>query len=203
MRTSIQRASREYDVLVERGLTRRRGASSSPGASDAPHGGHRLGRHGLALYGERAVTARLSGRATACTLSYSPRGEREQEPLDLRRVLHFLGEHRSQPQRRGRRARRRRGGRPRGLCRRDVSARHPLLPRCRRRCWPRSIRPSAARPPSTCPRGKNQAGSFYQPCIVICDPNTLDTLPEEQYRCGCAEVIKYSMLGNAAFFQEL
>ena len=53
------------------------------------------------------------------------------------------------------------------------------------------------------PTGKNQAGSYYQPCIVICDPNTLETLPEEQYRCGCAEIIKYSMLGNAAFFEEL
>ena len=53
------------------------------------------------------------------------------------------------------------------------------------------------------PTGKNQAGSFYQPCIVICDPDTLETLPEEQYRCGCAEIIKYSMLGNAAFFEEL
>ena len=38
---------------------------------------------------------------------------------------------------------------------------------------------------------------------MICDPNTLETLPEEQYRCGCAEIIKYSMLGNAAFFEEL
>lgn len=27
------------------------------------------------------------------------------------------------------------------------------------------------------PTGKNQAGSFYQPCIVICDPSTLETLP--------------------------
>ena len=53
------------------------------------------------------------------------------------------------------------------------------------------------------PTGKNQAGSFYQPCIVLCDPDTLETLPEEQYRCGCAEIIKYSMLGNAAFFEEL
>lgn len=90
----------------------------------------------------------------------------------------------------------------RALPRRRISAAWALL-RSRRRCWPRSIRPSAARPPSTCPPGKNQAGSFYQPCIVICDPNTLETLPEEQYRCGCAEIIKYSMLGNAAFFEEL
>ena len=53
------------------------------------------------------------------------------------------------------------------------------------------------------PTGKNQAGSFYQPCIVLCDPDTLESLPEEQYRCGCAEIIKYAMLGNAAFFEEL
>ena len=38
---------------------------------------------------------------------------------------------------------------------------------------------------------------------MICDPDTLETLPEEQYRCGCAEIIKYSMLGSAAFFEEL
>lgn len=53
------------------------------------------------------------------------------------------------------------------------------------------------------PGGKNQAGCFYQPHLVVCDPDTLSTLPEEQYRCGCAEIIKYSMLGNAAFFEEL
>lgn len=38
---------------------------------------------------------------------------------------------------------------------------------------------------------------------MLCDIDTLDTLPEEQYRCGCAEIIKYAMLGNAAFFEEL
>lgn len=53
------------------------------------------------------------------------------------------------------------------------------------------------------PGGKNQAGAFYQPLLVLCDPDTLQTLPEEQYRSGCAEVIKYGMLGDAAFFREL
>ena len=38
---------------------------------------------------------------------------------------------------------------------------------------------------------------------MLCDPDTLESLPEEQYRCGCAEIIKYAMLGNAAFFEEL
>lgn len=51
--------------------------------------------------------------------------------------------------------------------------------------------------------GKNQAGCFHQPSLVVCDPELLATLPEEQYRCGCAEVIKYGVLGNAAFFEQL
>ncbi len=51
--------------------------------------------------------------------------------------------------------------------------------------------------------GKNQVGAFYQPSLVLCDPDTLKTLPEEEYRCGSAEVLKYGVLGNAAFFQEL
>lgn len=51
--------------------------------------------------------------------------------------------------------------------------------------------------------GKNQVGAFYQPALVLCDPELLHTLPEEEFRCGCAEVIKYGMLGNAEFFEEL
>ena len=51
--------------------------------------------------------------------------------------------------------------------------------------------------------GKNQVGAFYQPAVVLCDPDTLKTLPEEEYRCGSAEVLKYGVLGNAAFFESL
>ena len=50
------------------------------------------------------------------------------------------------------------------------------------------------------PAGKNQAGAFYQPSAVFCDPDMLSTLPSEEYRCGCAEVIKYGVLGDAEFF---
>ena len=53
------------------------------------------------------------------------------------------------------------------------------------------------------PGGKNQAGAFYQPLLVLCDPDTLSTLPEEELRCGCAEVIKYGMLGDEGFFESL
>ena len=53
------------------------------------------------------------------------------------------------------------------------------------------------------PEGKNLVGAFYQPIRVLCDPETLETLPEEQFICGCAEVIKYGVLGNEAFFDSL
>ena len=53
------------------------------------------------------------------------------------------------------------------------------------------------------PTGKNQVGCFYQPAAVLCDPDTLDTLPEEEFRCGCAEVIKYGVLCDPVFFDEL
>ena len=51
--------------------------------------------------------------------------------------------------------------------------------------------------------GKNQVGCFYQPSLVLCDPDTLRTLPPEEYRNGCAEVIKYAVLRSAPFFDEL
>ena len=48
--------------------------------------------------------------------------------------------------------------------------------------------------------GKNLAGAFYQPAAVICDTDTLDTLPEEIFRDGCAEVIKYAVLFDPELF---
>ena len=49
------------------------------------------------------------------------------------------------------------------------------------------------------PTGKNQVGAFYQPVRVLCDPDTLQTLPEEEFACGCAEVVKYGVLGDTGF----
>ena len=53
------------------------------------------------------------------------------------------------------------------------------------------------------PAGKNLAGTFYQPWLVLCDPDCLQTLPENIFRDGCAEVIKYAVLGSAPFFDDL
>ena len=53
------------------------------------------------------------------------------------------------------------------------------------------------------PAGKNLAGAFYQPKLVLCDIDTLDTLPEDIFRDGCAEIIKYGVLYDPQLFSHL
>jgi 3-dehydroquinate synthase len=48
--------------------------------------------------------------------------------------------------------------------------------------------------------GKNLIGSFYQPRLVLADMGTLNTLPRRELLAGYAEVVKYGLLGDAAFF---
>ena len=50
------------------------------------------------------------------------------------------------------------------------------------------------------PQGKNLIGAFHQPLLVIADTAVLDTLPPRQFRAGYAEVAKYGVLGDEAFF---
>jgi 3-dehydroquinate synthase len=50
------------------------------------------------------------------------------------------------------------------------------------------------------PQGKNLLGAFHQPVLVIADTAVLDTLSPRQFRAGYAEVAKYGVLGDAAFF---
>jgi len=53
------------------------------------------------------------------------------------------------------------------------------------------------------PEGKNLVGSFHQPSLVICDYETLDTLPPETFADGCAEVIKYGVINDPELFRKL
>jgi 3-dehydroquinate synthase len=51
------------------------------------------------------------------------------------------------------------------------------------------------------PLGKNMIGAFYQPQRVICDLDTLKTLPPRELSAGLAEVIKYGPIADMAFFE--
>jgi 3-dehydroquinate synthase len=53
------------------------------------------------------------------------------------------------------------------------------------------------------PQGKNLIGSFHQPILVVADTAVLDTLSPRQFRAGYAEVAKYGLLGDEAFFSWL
>ena len=52
-------------------------------------------------------------------------------------------------------------------------------------------------------RGKNLVGAFHQPKLVLADLDVLATLPPREMRAGYAEVIKYGLLGDFAFFEWL
>lgn len=51
--------------------------------------------------------------------------------------------------------------------------------------------------------GKNLAGAFYQPDLVLADMDTLSTLPEAQVADGLAEMIKYGVIADAELFQAM
>ncbi len=51
--------------------------------------------------------------------------------------------------------------------------------------------------------GKNLVGAFYQPKLVLCDTDALQSLPVDIFRDGCAEVIKYGILYDSQLFAHL
>src|SRR5438477_2392595 len=51
--------------------------------------------------------------------------------------------------------------------------------------------------------GKNLVGAFYQPRFVLCDLETLETLPVREYRAGLAEIIKYGIIHDVELFKRL
>jgi shikimate kinase / 3-dehydroquinate synthase len=50
-------------------------------------------------------------------------------------------------------------------------------------------------------QGKNLVGAFKQPALVVIDPETLKTLPSDEFRSGLAEVVKHGMIGDPGLFE--
>ena len=46
-------------------------------------------------------------------------------------------------------------------------------------------------------------GAFYQPCLVLADLDTLQTLPQKEFRAGLAEIIKYGVISDSSLFEYL
>lgn len=200
MRSIHIKASREYDVLVERGLLDRAGELlrevSAPGmaaivSDDTVY----------ALYGERTVKALEKTGYRVHSFTF-PAGEGSKNLSTYADVLHFLGEHRFS-----------RsdvvvalGGGVVGDLAGFAAATYQRgmgfaqIPTTLLAAVDSSVGGKTA---VDLDGGKNQAGAFWQPSLVVCDCDVLDTLPEREYRCGCAEVIKYGLLNNAPFFNDL
>lgn len=53
------------------------------------------------------------------------------------------------------------------------------------------------------PKGKNLIGAFYQPQFVLIDPQVLQSLPKREFRAGMAEVIKYGVIWDGTFFNQM
>ena len=51
--------------------------------------------------------------------------------------------------------------------------------------------------------GKNLAGAFWQPRLVVCDTDTMQTLAKDVYADGVAEAVKYGMIGSGSLFDTL
>ena len=53
------------------------------------------------------------------------------------------------------------------------------------------------------PLGKNLVGAFHQPALVLADTQVLQTLPPREFAAGYAEIVKYGLIGDLAFFEWL
>ena len=193
MKTVHIDASRSYDVRIGRGLLADCGrqiaervhcASAAVVADDMVY----------ALYGER-VCASLEAAGVRTVCYVFPHGEKSKNLLEYAKILNFLAENRVTRAD----ALIALGGGVTGDLGGFAAATYlrgiPFvqLPTTLLAAVDSSVGGKTA---VDLPAGKNLAGAFYQPELVLCDLDTLDSLPREIFLDGCAEVIKYAVLGS-------
>ena len=197
MKTVHIDASKSYDVRIGRGLLddcgrqiaeRVRCASAAVVADDTVY----------ALYGER-VCASLEAAGVRTVCYVFPHGEKSKDLLEYAKILNFLAENRVTRAD----ALIALGGGVTGDLGGFAAATYlrgiPFvqLPTTLLAAVDSSVGGKTA---VDLPAGKNLAGAFYQPELVLCDLDTLDSLPREIFLDGCAEVIKYAVLGSRELF---
>lgn len=197
MKTVHIDASRSYDVRIGRGLLddcgrqiaeRVRCASAAVVADDTVY----------ALYGER-VCASLEAAGVRTVCYVFPHGEKSKNLLEYGKILNFLAENRVTRAD----ALIALGGGVTGDLGGFAAATYlrgiPFvqLPTTLLAAVDSSVGGKTA---VDLPAGKNLAGAFYQPELVLCDLDTLNSLPREIFLDGCAEVIKYAVLGSRELF---
>ena len=197
MKTVHIDASKSYDVRIGRGLLddcgrqiaeRVRCASAAVVADDTAY----------ALYGER-VCASLEAAGVRTVCYVFPHGEKSKNLLEYAKILNFLAENRVTRAD----ALIALGGGVTGDLGGFAAATYlrgiPFvqLPTTLLAAVDSSVGGKTA---VDLPAGKNLAGAFYQPELVLCDLDTLDSLPREIFLDGCAEVIKYAVLGSRELF---
>lgn len=200
MKTVHIDASKSYDVRIGRGLLddcgrqiaeRVRCASAPVVADDTVY----------ALYGER-VCASLEAAGVRTVCYVFPHGEKSKNLLEYAKILNFLAENRVTRAD----ALIALGGGVTGDLAGFAAATYQRgipfvqVPTTLLAAVDSSVGGKTA---VNLASGKNQVGCFYQPSLVLCDPDTLRTLPPEEYRNGCAEVIKYAVLRSEPFFDAL
>ena len=197
MKTVHIDASKSYDVRIGRGLLddcgrqiaeRVRCASAAVVADDTVY----------ALYGER-VCASLEAAGVRTVCYVFPHGEKSKNLLEYAKILNFLAENRVTRAD----ALIALGGGVTGDLGGFAAATYlrgiPFvqLPTTLLAAVDSSVGGKTA---VDLPAGKNLAGAFYQPELVLCDLDTLDSLPREIFLDGCAEVIKSAVLGSRELF---
>ena len=197
MKTVHIDASKSYDVRIGRGLLddcgrqiaeRVRCASAAVVTDDTVY----------ALYGER-VCASLEAAGVRTVCYVFPHGEKSKNLLEYAKILNFLAENRVTRAD----ALIALGGGVTGDLGGFAAATYlrgiPFvqLPTTLLAAVDSSVGGKTA---VDLPAGKNLAGAFYQPELVLCDLDTLDSLPREIFLDGCAEVIKYAVLGSRELF---
>lgn len=193
-------ASREYDVLIGHGLLDELGTLAA-GVVDAKTAAIVSDDSVFALYGKRAAAAleRVGFRVVSFVF---PHGESSKNLTVYGQVLNFLCENR--------------------ISRTDVvvalgggvvgdlagfaaasylrGVRFLQVPTTLLAAVDSSVGGKTA---IDLPAGKNLAGAFCQPSLVLCDTDTLNSLPTDIFRDGCAEVIKYGVLYDPKLFAHL